>query len=166
MKKLTLVLFAALMLQLSMVSAAFAKDTLNNGETLSAGQQLTSSNGAYFLKMQTDGNLVLYTASGQSRWSTSTNKATIRIYDPFCGCYRVRIPDKLVLENGLLNIKIVAHTVWTADSAGWSFGRHPAGTNLFANVLVVQNDGNVVLYNTSSGSWYPVWASDTGVGGP
>ncbi|MCZ8522246.1 MULTISPECIES: hypothetical protein [Paenibacillus] len=167
MKKLTFLLLAVFMLQFSLVSAASAKDSLANGETLAAGQQLTSNDGRFFLKMQTDGNLVLYTSSGQSYWSTSTNKATIRIYDPFCGCTRVRTADKLVLEGGSLVIKIVQNPVWRSDNLAfskmWYQGTNqPLPANLYGDKLIMQDDGNLVLYNTTSGSWYPVWASHTG----
>ena len=47
-------------------------DTLTEGQKLVKGGSLTSSNGAYTLTLQDDGNLVL-AARGQAVWSTSTN---------------------------------------------------------------------------------------------
>ncbi|WKL02052.1 hypothetical protein Q0F98_37930 [Paenibacillus amylolyticus] len=36
--------------------------------------------------------------------------------------------------------------------------------NLRGNVLIMQTDGNLVLYNNENPAlgWYPVWASNTG----
>ncbi|AEI41674.1 hypothetical protein KNP414_03116 [Paenibacillus mucilaginosus KNP414] len=36
-------------------------------------------------------------------------------------------------------------------------------TNLSGDLLIVQDDGNLVLYNTkdTARGWYPVWASNT-----
>ncbi|MCG7216336.1 hypothetical protein [Paenibacillus mucilaginosus] len=79
MKKISLLLlFAALMLQLTLVSADFAKDTLFVGEQLAAGQSLQSQNGRFNLVMQTDGNLVLYRDHGIPIWSVKTEKSMHR----------------------------------------------------------------------------------------
>ena len=47
-------------------------DTLTEGQKLEKGGSLTSSNGAYTLTLQDDGNLVL-AARGQAVWATGTN---------------------------------------------------------------------------------------------
>src|SRR6266516_148280 len=52
--------------------AAAGSSILNPGETLWAGQSLTSGNG-YVLTMQGDGNLVIYTPSNQAVWYTRTD---------------------------------------------------------------------------------------------
>jgi len=52
--------------------SAHAASTLYGGQTLRAGQQLTSPNGTYRLVMQGDGNLVLYDSGNRARWHTST----------------------------------------------------------------------------------------------
>ena len=52
--------------------AATGPGILASGQTLSAGHDLYSSNQNMRLAMQTDGNLVLYTAAGKAVWSSST----------------------------------------------------------------------------------------------
>ena len=47
-------------------------DTLTEGQKLEKGASLTSSNGAYTLTLQQDGNLVL-AARGQAVWATGTD---------------------------------------------------------------------------------------------
>ena len=54
------------------VSGAGGDDTLEAGETLQDGQSLVSQNGRFRLKMQADGNLVLYVGDGTGMWATST----------------------------------------------------------------------------------------------
>ena len=46
-------------------------DTLTEGQKLVRGESLASSNGAYTLTLQDDGNLVL-ASRGQPLWATST----------------------------------------------------------------------------------------------
>ena len=47
-------------------------DTLTEGQKLVKGESLTSSNGAYTLTLQDDGNLVL-AARGHAIWASGTN---------------------------------------------------------------------------------------------
>jgi len=37
----------------------------------------------------------------------------------------------------------------------------PVPTGIIGDTLLVQNDGNVVLYDTRSATWKPVWATNT-----
>ncbi|MDO7904942.1 hypothetical protein Q5741_00775 [Paenibacillus sp. JX-17] len=161
-KKTVFILLAVFMLQLSVVSAAFAKNSLSIGESLSQGQMLSSNNGRFNLVMQTDGNLVLYKDAGNPIWSTSTNGAAYVWRDPITGYTTRRSPQLLTLSAGLLRVtdQFKDFTFWRADTQGWSNahyqGNVPAG--LIGDSLVVQDDGNVVLYSSGKG---PVWASNT-----
>ena len=51
-------------------------DTLTEGQKLLKGNSLTSSNGAYTLTLQGDGNLVL-AARGQAVWDSGTDGQTV-----------------------------------------------------------------------------------------
>ncbi|WP_245886445.1 S8 family serine peptidase [Umezawaea tangerina] len=98
-----------------------AQDLLLNGETLQANQTRTSANGGYVLVMQGDGNLVLYTSNGVAQWATnSTTTGAVAAS----------------LRNGNLVLTNAAGTVV------WSSGTQETT----ADRLVVQNDGNLVLY--------------------
>lgn len=51
----------------------YAKNWISSGDTLAAGDFIGSNNGAIYLVMQTDGNLVLYTSTNQSACSANKN---------------------------------------------------------------------------------------------
>jgi len=109
-------------------------DTMKTGDVLRAGESMYSRNGIYKLAMQGDGNLVLYVAwKGYAIWSTKTGK----------------MPFVLVhLEStGNLSLfpKLGQH--WMSKTEGNPGSR-----------LVLQDDGNLVLYNASNA---PVWATNT-----
>ncbi|MBB5956030.1 subtilisin family serine protease [Saccharothrix tamanrassetensis] len=97
-------------------------DRLLSGESLSAGQSKASTDGAFRLKMQTDGNLVLYTAYGEPLWHTNTwgSDVTRAVLQP---------DGNLVLYSD-------------AGVARW----HTSTYGTAADRLIVQTDGNVVLY--------------------
>lgn len=110
-----------------------AADRLASGEALMVGQQLTSQDGRFALKVQQDGNLVLWfgstqlwasgTATGKSLYFRLLNTGVATLYD--------------VPQNAL----------WSSTPAAG------AGAS-----LILQNDGNLVLKN-SGGS--VVWQSNT-----
>jgi uncharacterized protein (AIM24 family) len=71
-------------------------DTLTEGQKLDKGGSLTSSNGAYTLTLQGDGNLVL-AARGQAVWSTGTNGLDVmRAEVQTDGNFVLYTPDKPV----------------------------------------------------------------------
>ncbi|MCZ8518397.1 MULTISPECIES: hypothetical protein [Paenibacillus] len=155
MKKISLLLFAALMLQLTLVSAAFAKDTLFPGEKIRAGESLQSQNGRFTLVMQNDGNLVLYQDNSSAIWSVKTDNSMFE-------ANTFGFDGQAYLEGDYPFYKGVN---WISSNYNWTerSGRVPSGTNYYGDFLVVQGDGNVVIYNTDNpNDVYPVWASDTG----
>ncbi len=106
-------------------------DRLQNGEKLEVGQSLTSSNGAYKLILQDDGNLVLY-AGEESVWSTGTNgKKVVRA--------EVQTDGNFVLYTS-------DDPVWASQTKGAKDVR-----------LILQDDRNLVLYGFDG----PAWSSDT-----
>jgi surface antigen len=109
-------------------------DLLWAGDTLTAGQFLTSPGGQYQLIMQGDGNLVEY-MQGHALWSSGT----------------VGHPGARVIMQGDGNLVVyIGHTaLWSSGTGG-----HPAA----AYYLAVQVDANLVVY-TAGGA--PLWASST-----
>ena len=102
-------------------------DTLNAGQKLNKGDSLTSSNGAYTLTLQEDGNLVL-AARGESVWATGTNgQGADRAEVQSDGNFVVYAGDK---------------PIWHSDTKGKKGVR-----------LVVQDDRNVVLYSGDGSAW-------------
>lgn len=162
LKKTALILMAIFMLQLADISAASAKSSLAVGESLTPGQMLSSPSGRFNLVMQNDGNLVLYKDAGNPIWDTNTDDAEYKWRDPITGRVIYRSPQLLTLTPNLLRVtdQFKDYTFWRADVQRWSNehyqGNVPAG--LIGDTLVVQDDGNVVLYATGKG---PVWASNT-----
>ena len=71
-------------------------DTLTEGQKLEKGESLTSSNGAYTLTLQDDGNLVL-AARGQAVWATGTDgQDVVRAEVQTDGNFVLYTPDKPV----------------------------------------------------------------------
>ncbi|QNI07841.1 LysM peptidoglycan-binding domain-containing protein [Mycobacterium kubicae] len=107
-------------------------DTLTEGQQLSRGESLVSSNGAFSLTLQDDGNLVL-SARGEPRWASATNgQDVVRAEVQRDGNFVLYTPDK---------------PVWHSDTKGKKNVR-----------LVLQDDGNLVLYAADGTA---AWASHT-----
>jgi LysM repeat protein len=102
-------------------------DTLTAGQKLVRGEALTSSNGAYTLTLQDDGNLVL-ASRGQSIWASGTNgQDVVRAEVQPDGNFVVYTADK---------------PVWHTDTQGKKDVR-----------LVLQDDRNLVLYSGDGAAW-------------
>ena len=102
-------------------------DTLTEGQKLEKGASLTSSNGAYTLTLQQDGNLVL-AARGQAVWATGTDgQDVVRAEVQTDGNFVLYTPDK---------------PVWHTDTKGKKEVK-----------LVLQDDRNLVLYAASGPAW-------------
>lgn len=114
-------------------SAAAGTDRLNPGERLYPGQRLTSADGGFSLVMQTDGNLVMLDRGSRVVWQTGTRGSK-----PFLG-------------NQPGDGNIVLYSEAPSLHALWSTGPHSSN-----NTLVVQGDGNLVVYNIPTGQ--PLWS--------
>lgn len=121
-------------------------NSLKPNERLYAGQSLWSTNSAYRVVMQSDGNFVLYRGSS-AYWASRTQASN---------AYVVMQGDgNLVVYN-------------SAGTALWNSGTSNAGSN-----VVMQDDGNFVLYTGSTALFATSWhrtlgqtqASNTGVAG-
>ncbi len=103
------------------------------GETLVIGQELYSQNLKFVLKMQSDGNLVLYRVQdAQALWATGTEGK---------GATRAAMQ-----KDGNLVLYKASVPIWASNT------EKNAGA-----LLKLQNDGNLVIYKGSA----PIW--DTGV---
>jgi Protein of unknown function (DUF3421) len=109
--------------------------SLNMQDFLVSGKSLYSKNKSYQLIMQTDGNLVLYDLRGggkRSLWSSGTSGKP--------GAF-ARLVNELHIGD---SSKVI-----------WSSGKNNGGR--IDRKLVVQNDGNVVIYGGSTA----IWATNT-----
>ena len=106
-------------------------DTLTEGQKLEKGGSLASSNGAYTLTLQDDGNLVL-AARGQSVWATGTNGENAERLE--------------VQEDGNCVLYTSDKPIWHTDTKGAKDVR-----------LLLQDDRNLVLYGFDG----PAWSSKT-----
>jgi hypothetical protein len=111
-------------------------DTLTGGQKLVKGESLTSSNGAYTLTLQDDGNLVL-ASRGHAIWSSETNGQDV-----------VRAE---VQSDGNFVLYTADKPVWHTDTKGKKNVR-----------LVLQDDRNLVLYGADG----PAWSTKTETDAP
>lgn len=102
-------------------------DTLTEGQKLVKGDSLTSSNGAYTLTLQDDGNLVL-ASRGHAIWATGTGGQDV-----------VRAE---VQSDGNFVLYTADKPVWHTDTKGKKNVR-----------LVLQDDRNLVLYAGDGAAW-------------
>jgi hypothetical protein len=102
-------------------------DTLTEGQKLVKGESLTSSNGAYTLTLQDDGNLVL-ASRGHAVWASGTEGQDV-----------VRAE---VQNDGNFVIYTADKPVWHTDTKGKKNVR-----------LVLQDDRNLVLYGADGAAW-------------
>lgn len=109
-----------------------AASTMTGGQSLIAGDHITSANGGYSLKMQTDCNLVLYKTGGGATWATDTSRS-----DTACHA-DMQKDGNLVIYNS------VGKAVWSSNTAGFS------GAS-----LAMQDDGNLVIYKGRA-----IWSKD------
>jgi hypothetical protein len=161
---------------------------LTPGQGLDAGQTLTSCDGLESLKMQTDGNLVLYhdtSAPWASNTSGSTGYAAVLQHDGNFVLYDTEgaplwssgtfghAVSRLALQNdgNLVLFDTANKPIWTSNtvlprpagcrlmSGGQALERGQSLAACGANLnLTMQSDGNLVLYVDGS---TPIWASNT-----
>ena len=100
--------------------------------TLTAGQAISSPNGQYTLKMQTDGNLVEYGPAGTALWASGTGGTGSSDH------VTMQTDGNLVIYN-------------SAGTALWQSGT--GGHTGSAYALDLQNDGNLVIYWPAGVLW-------------
>ena len=116
-----------------------AKSFMGNGDTLEMGEQLISTNRKFNLRMQDDGNLVLY-CEDTPIWATRTNQ-------------KGSPPYKLVMqEDNQLCINDGDNTcIWCTGT--WKAGTGKAWCELLDN-------GNFFLYDGNAKK-NPLWCTET-----
>jgi stress response protein SCP2 len=171
------------------VGAGGVPDRLTPGSTLEPGAFLLSPNDHFELVMQTDGNLVLYNTSSspkQAVWSSQTSGAgnylkmqtegNLVVYSagdvPQWNTVTFDFPGAYLQlqDDGSLVLYHDGHAIWTY---GYGYKGHivneaetlePGAFLLSPNhrfELVMQTDGNLVLYNASTSPKQAVWSSQT-----
>lgn len=137
--------------------------TLYNGQHLYKNQRLVSQNGVYTLVHQGDGNVVLYKNNSTALWASSstygkdTNRLTLQ-YD-----------GNLIITTNNGNVIWSTNTQEGYRSDCWFWNVNCSRYFTKGKYLVMQNDGNLVLYGDyyhSTGTYgvltnYPLWKSDT-----
>lgn len=111
-------------------------ERLAPGQRLEVGGSLESSSGQYTLRLQDDGNMVLYENGDQPVWASGTHGQEVG--------YAVMQED-----GNLVLYAPGGEAVWATDT----YGQDGAS-------LVLQDDRNLVIY-TANGE--PIWATDTAV---
>lgn len=112
----------------------FPGDKLTANESLKYNTLLVSSDGVYVLKLQSDGNLVLYAPGGRAIWDSGTNGDSST--------------EAIMQDDG--NFVIYDQS----GNAPWSSGTDGEG----GTYIVMQEDGNLVIYNNNGDA---VWATNT-----
>ncbi len=98
---------------------------LKPGKCIMPGDRVWSQQGAYFLIMQWDGNLVLYRNDGTPVWATAT-------WNPGAGYWAVwTTGGQLIVYN-----QLTTRRIW--DSGPWHAPR--------GSILKVQDDGKLMVY--------------------
>jgi len=118
------------------------RDDLAAGTVLAPGAELVSANGRYRAAMQVDGNLVVYAADGRPVWATMTSTRGASLH--------LQADGNLVLSSASGTPLWFTSTFSTPGNGGG------------ARELVLGDDGNLVLYRTTSGTgpiWYSGWDS-------
>ena len=100
---------------------------------LKLGEQLISQNGKYDLRMQVDGNLVVYCTGNRPIWHSATHGRSV---------------------SGGLMFQSDSNLVIYDPAPIWHSGSYDSG----GTTLIMQNDGNVVLYRRDG---IPVWHTAT-----
>lgn len=121
-------------------------DRLTRGEMMKVGESLTSSNGQYIFVYQNDGNLVIYSnITGKPLWDSGTVGTPLGT----CG---LRDDGSLTIQYFMGSVPITPFSTHTGFTMLDPFGKK-AGS-----LLVVENDGNVAIYNSENTA---VWATNT-----
>jgi hypothetical protein len=160
----------------------WASNTVNGiagpGDVLTAGQYLTTANGQYKLVMQGDGNLVLYTANfSRALWNSRTQNhsgartvmqgdGNLVIYGPsnevlFASNTAGRPGSALFAQtDGNVVLYNPSHqALWNSGTVNWAAGPNDVlypgwflTSMSYGYRLVMQADGNLVMYRTSNNS--------------
>ncbi|MCW2101524.1 UNVERIFIED_ORG: hypothetical protein EDF86_4814 [Pseudomonas psychrophila] len=111
-------------------------------QIMSPGQYLTSENGRFRLVLKTDGNLVIK-ENETIIWTADSNQA----YSKTLQRKKMREPLHFVISNSGFLYDPSRKRLWIAEST------HSIDKSLWFNAcMVIQNDGNLVIYDQRSGN--------------
>jgi hypothetical protein len=110
-------------------------NTLMAGQSLATGQRLYSSNGAFYLAMQSDGNLCVYTAQNGFQWCSMKHGFK-------GGKLQMQTDGNLVVYDGAGAAK------WDSKTQGY-FDAKWKQAAYKPTKMVIENDGKVNLYNAA-----------------
>ena len=111
-------------------------------QTMSPGQYLMSENGRFRLVLQADGNLVI-TEGASTIWSADSNQA----YSKTLQRKKMRERLHFVISNSGFLYDPSRRRLWIAEST------HSVDKSLWYNAcMVIQNDGNLVIYDQRTGN--------------
>ncbi|WP_020413298.1 hypothetical protein [Microbulbifer variabilis] len=143
MKKISFLIFSAFF---AFCSQAYAKNTLQGGESLLPGDKLVSSSGEYELRMQNDGNLVLYKIRTNSKGDSWTVVLWAAHTTGNNGA-------KAVMQASDGNFVVYS----TNNGPLWATFKTASFSNKNSKLLL-QNDGNLVIYKPDM---TPIWHTGT-----
>jgi murein DD-endopeptidase MepM/ murein hydrolase activator NlpD len=181
----TSLVLIATVLSAPSAQAARYSGSLTSPGVLRVDDSLTSPSGQFKLLMQSDGNLVLYSFGDRSMWASFTSQPGSRlavqsdghlvIYNSAnqslwqSGTYGNNGARLFLQDDGNLVLRSLSGTLlWASYS---SLSQIVVGEVLRTNYslrspngiykLVLQADGNLVLYNTATNPWQAIWYQHT-----
>jgi hypothetical protein len=126
-------------------------DRLTRGRVLGQGDSITSRNGNYKLVYQSDGNLVIYCPL-RAIWASNTETNRVGGFGPDDAELQY---DGNFVVYGMIHHLSFTGPSWDERKPLWATGTHAGDT------LIMQDDGNLVLYSVKSGVNTVSWASNT-----
>ncbi|MDT8716128.1 hypothetical protein IAI10_05630 [Clostridium sp. 19966] len=106
---------------------------LDEGQTLSVGQYITSTSGLYAAKMQQDGQLVVYDKNGTAKWSSGKS-------DTVSNNYRLTMQS----DGNLVIYSKGWNSSWVSDTPQ---------SAMFSYKLMLTDDGNLKLFRGEQIIW-------------
>ncbi len=110
-------------------------NSLEAGQTLKVGERLVSSNGSYYVIMQDDGNLCVYTAQNGFKWCSMKHGFKNGRLD-------MQTDGNLVVYDANNKAQWASETVAFNDQKWAQSGMKPVK-------MIIENDGKLNLYNSS-----------------
>jgi hypothetical protein len=134
---------------------------LSADSTRGLQQDLVSRNNAFKVIMQHDGNFVLYRVGGGHLWAAGmggSNPWRLNVQTDGNVVRYSSVPDAL----GSTSCTVCTNNQCPCAYGGWATGTSSQGSANGPFRLIMQNDGNLVLYNKNDA---PAWAAGTSQAG-
>jgi len=146
MKRFAYALSAFAAVAVAPVAPAYAQTatTITGGQNLMPGQSWTSPDGRFTLSFQTDGNFVLYQGT-KAIWDINKTIQMPSPWTPWRAGFQ--LDGNLVVYWKSGGYASPETAIWDTNTQGNS-----------GSVLKIQNDGNVVIYNSAGKA---IWDTNT-----